>query len=44
MNPCCYSGKPLVGKLGYKPGDTVYLLNSLQEFDKYLKDIKYQYR
>ncbi len=36
MKPAGYSGKPLVAKLGYQPGDTLYLLNAPSDFVTYI--------
>ncbi len=32
-----YSGKPLVAKLGYRPGDTVFLVGAPPPFAEYLR-------
>lgn len=37
MNPAGYSGKPLVQKLGYQAGDSVYLVAAPPEFQMYLE-------
>jgi hypothetical protein len=35
--PSGYSGKPLVAKLGFRPGETVYLVAAPTEFADYLR-------
>ncbi len=37
MQESGYSGKPLVEKLGYKPGDVIYLKDAPDQFIEYLQ-------
>lgn len=37
MNESDYSGKPLIDKLGYKPGDTVYAIDVPIEISNYFE-------
>lgn len=38
MAAAAYSGKPLIAKLGYQPGDNVYAYQAPDWFVQYLKD------
>lgn len=37
MNPSGYSGKPLIDKLGYQPGQTLQLYNAPLAFTQYIQ-------
>lgn len=37
MKPSGYSGKSLINKLGYRPGDLVFIVGAPAEFKKYLQ-------
>jgi len=38
MNPAGYSDKSLIEKLGYSPGEKVYLFNAPEDFKNYLEE------